>query len=449
MPVFVEDPARLSKSKLRSELVAHNVELPPARSKKEVYVELHLKHVDRKRAADFSSDEEDQVQDVTGENPEDAEMPDPSGLTDDDLKAALLEYGEKAGPIVASTRALYEKRLSRLLQSEGHDKLNGAEKGILYSDSEEEEENGEEEDAESGTEEGKQETVEQSDQAQQESSQVEMYFQNGGFAYPQCFLPSSRLRARASRNREPSPKWNLGSASKSSERSLSRCSQIPSGISGASCVDQRLGSGVPSGSQLAMANGCSSFSSEAFSITQMIEEMESRRSLSTSKNTERELNESNVKENWSRSNRLDMPVVDNGTMKNQSLYYTPKTSPHEWGMKLPQEPVKNTFKEMFPDAETTPTGIYATRRRPIKGAAGRPVQYAYPDTPVSPTTLERREVERRLVPIQIQILVFLIVACLLYLIYVCVDDNSFSPFAALLDSLNQGSDILRGAFDSD
>lgn len=52
--------------------------------------------------------------------------------------------------MLASTRALYEKRLSRLLQSEGHDKLNGAEKGILYSDSEEEEENGEEEDAESG-----------------------------------------------------------------------------------------------------------------------------------------------------------------------------------------------------------------------------------------------------------------------------------------------------------
>lgn len=27
-------------------------------------------------------------------------MPDPSGLTDDDLKAALLRHGVKAGPIV-------------------------------------------------------------------------------------------------------------------------------------------------------------------------------------------------------------------------------------------------------------------------------------------------------------------------------------------------------------
>ncbi len=52
--------------------------------------------------------------------------------------------------------------------------------------------------------------------------------------------------------------------------------------------------------------------------------------------------------------------------------------------------------------------------------------------------------QRRLVPIQIQILVFVIVACLLYLIYVCVEDSSFSPFLALLDSLNQGSDSEEG-----
>ncbi|XP_056240180.1 LEM domain-containing protein 1 isoform X2 [Seriola aureovittata] len=433
MPVFVEDPAHLSKSRLKSDLVAHNVELPPGKSKKEVYVQLHLKHIDQKNAADFSSDEEDRVQDVADERekPEDAEMPDPSGLTDDDLKAALLVHGVKAGPIVASTRALYERKLSKLLQSDGHYQLNGAEKGILYSDSEEEEENGEEEDAESGAEKEKQ-TVEQSDQGQQESSQ--------------CFLPSSRLHARPTRKGEPSVKWNSGNALKSSEPSGSRWSQIPAGISRASSVDQRsgLGSGVPSGSQLVMASSCSSSSSQTFSITEMVEEMESQRSLSTRTNTERELKWSNVQEHWSRSNRLDVPVVDKCTMTNQSVYYTPGASPHEWGMKLPQEPVKDTFKDIFSNAETTPTGIYATRRRPIKGAAGRPVQYAYPDTAVSPTTLERREVERRLVPILIQVLVFLIVVCVLYLIYVCLWDTSFSPFVALLDSLNQMSDSEEG-----
>ncbi|XP_035513116.1 LEM domain-containing protein 1 [Morone saxatilis] len=435
MPRFEEDPAHLSKSRLKSDLVAHSVALPPAQSKKDVYVELHLKHIDQKNAADFSSDEEDQVQDVADkeEDAEDAEIPDPSGLTDDDLKAALLERGFKAGPIVASTRAVYEKKLRKLLQPDGQDHLNGAEKGVVYSDSEEEEE-------EEGSQGAKEETVERSDQTQQESSQ------NGDFFYPQCFLPSSRLRARASRNREPCPKRNSGNALKSSERSRSHCSQIPVGISRASSVDQRsgLGSGVPPGSQSVMPNGCSSFSSQAFSITQMVEEMESRRSLSVSTDTERELNESNVQEHWSRSNRLDMPTVDKHSMKNQSLYYTPKASPYKWGMKLSQEPVKDTFKDMFPDTQATPTGIYATRRKPIKGAAGRPIQYVYPDTPASPTTQERQEVERRLVPIQIQILVFLIVVVLLYVIYACVEDNSFSPFVALLESLNQGSDGEEG-----
>lgn len=34
---------------------------------------------------------------------EDAEVLDPCGLTDDDLKAALLKHGFKAGPIVGKT----------------------------------------------------------------------------------------------------------------------------------------------------------------------------------------------------------------------------------------------------------------------------------------------------------------------------------------------------------
>lgn len=263
MPLFEEDPALLSKSRLKSDLVAHNVPLPPARSKKEVLVELHVKHIDQKHAADFSSDEEDQVQDLADKEEaledaeEAAEILDPGSLTDDELKAALLEHGVKAGPIVASTRALYERKLRTLLQSDGQNHLNGSEKGVLYSDSEEEEEEMEED-----SERAKEETLEQSDQ--QESS---------------------------------------------------------------------------------------------------------------------------------------------------------------------QDPVKDTFKDLFPDTVVTPTGIYATRRKPIKGAAGRPVQYAYPDTPTSPTTQERREVERRLMPLHVRVLVFLIVVVVLYLVYICVEDNSFSPFS--------------------
>ncbi|XP_062247136.1 lamina-associated polypeptide 2, isoforms beta/gamma-like isoform X2 [Platichthys flesus] len=409
MPVLVEEPALLSKSRLRSDFVRHNGK-------------LHLKHIDQRNAVDFSSDEEEDIQDKAEkeENPEEAEMPDPSGLTDDDLKAALLRLGFKPGPIVATTRALYQKKLSRLLRSNGCNLLKGAEK-VMYSASEEEEEeeNGEDDDAESGTcpgaEEEKQEATEQSDEAQPGS------IQRGDFFYPQCFLPSSRLRARASRNKEPGPVWNSGNALKSSEPSRPRCSQIPAGISRASSVDHcpGLGSGVQAGSQTVVADASSSFSSQVFSITEMVEEMESRGSLSTSSNTVREFDASDVQEHGSGSSRLDTPVVDSSSMKNRSVYCTPGTSPQERGMKPPREPVIDTFKDLLP-AETTPTGIYATRRRPIKGAAGRPVQYAYPDTPFSPTTLERREVERRLVPIHIRLLFFMVMACVLYLVYALV-----------------------------
>ncbi len=58
MPVFVEDPALFSKERLKSELIAHNVDLPPPESKKHAYVELYLKHV-RTNSTDFSSDEEE------------------------------------------------------------------------------------------------------------------------------------------------------------------------------------------------------------------------------------------------------------------------------------------------------------------------------------------------------------------------------------------------------
>uniref|UniRef100_A0A3Q2CDI9 LEM domain containing 1 n=1 Tax=Cyprinodon variegatus TaxID=28743 RepID=A0A3Q2CDI9_CYPVA len=257
-PEAQEDPAHLSKSRLRSDLVSHNVELPPAGSKKEVYLKLHLEHVDQGNAAGFSSDEDDQVLYAPGGDRVDTKIPDPTALSDKDLKDLLLKYGVKAGPIVASTRAVYEKKLRKLLQSDGNEGLNEAETAVLYSDSDEEgEENGDLEDE---------------------------------------------------------------------------------------------------------------------------------------------------KESEEEKERINEALELNQKQCNEHL----------------QEPVKNILKDLIPEAKTTPTGIYVTPRRPIKGAAQRPILYGYPDTPVSPTTLERRDVERRLVPIYVQILVFFIVLYILYFISINV-----------------------------
>lgn len=66
MPEYLDDPSVLTKDKLKSELLAHNVELPSGNPTKDVYVQLYLKnltaqnnqHVTATTLDAFSSDEE-------------------------------------------------------------------------------------------------------------------------------------------------------------------------------------------------------------------------------------------------------------------------------------------------------------------------------------------------------------------------------------------------------
>uniref|UniRef100_A0A3P8YZ87 LEM domain-containing protein n=1 Tax=Esox lucius TaxID=8010 RepID=A0A3P8YZ87_ESOLU len=268
MPVFVEDPAQFSKPRLKSELIAHNVTLPAAESKKHVYMELYSKCIGLKSAADFSSDEEDvQESQDCEEREKDPEMIDPCGLTDDELKATLLQYGVEAGPIVGTTRSLYERKLQRLMELAGGRRHSETENADRYSYSEDELEDDQD------SEQGRAETV---------------------------------------------------------------------------------------------------------------------------------------------SLVADKQHVDSDI----------------------QVPIKDVLMEMFPETKPTPTGIAATRRRPIKGAAGRPVHFKYPDLPASPMAQQRHAVERHMVPLWVQILVFLILGCLLYVIYASMENRLDNPFVTLLDNLS-------------
>ncbi|XP_028849383.1 LEM domain-containing protein 1 [Denticeps clupeoides] len=260
MPELLEDPAHLSKARLESELAAHSV----PRSKKQVYVA-------RGPAADFSSDEEAWEPRAGGggggggeeEKSDYSDMRNPSLLTDEQLKTKLLQFGVKAGPIVASTRSLYERKLQKLMKHGSQPKQNGTRDAGRYSDSEEEVDDEEEEDI----------------KADEETDSL---------------------------------------------------------------------------------------------------------------------------------NKVD----------------------HE-------DPASDLLTEMFPGTEMSPTGIVATCRKPIKGAAGRPIQYKYPTTPLTPASAERQEIQRCMVPMPMQIGIFLLVICLLYLIYAIVEDNLENPFSALLDNLSK------------
>lgn len=132
MAEFLEDPSILTKDKLKNELTANNVPLPSGEHKKEVYVQLYLKNLtilNNKRsppADTFSSDEELPAPVVSNKSrsgrkatkktdkprTEDVEVTD---LSDEDLKQQLAKHGVDTGPILASTRKVYEKKLQKLL----------------------------------------------------------------------------------------------------------------------------------------------------------------------------------------------------------------------------------------------------------------------------------------------------------------------------------------------
>jgi len=132
MAEFLEDPSVLTKEKLKGELLANDVPLPSGEQRKDVYVQLYLKNLtvlNKKTPPQdtFSSDDELPTPVVANrtrssgrkaakktDKPQSDEV-DVSGLSDEALKDQLLKQGIDTGPIVASTRRLYERKLEKAL----------------------------------------------------------------------------------------------------------------------------------------------------------------------------------------------------------------------------------------------------------------------------------------------------------------------------------------------
>ncbi|XP_068238566.1 lamina-associated polypeptide 2, isoforms beta/gamma-like [Palaemon carinicauda] len=139
----------LTKDQLKNELITHGVELPPAVAKKEEYVRLYEKYVAPVEQAkgDFSSDDEDSPvvakEMVNMDQSLIIDGVDISKLGDDDLYQRLSDLGATVGPIVESTRKVYQKKLFGLMGGEvpNSPTFNGdVDEEEEYSDSEEAEE---------------------------------------------------------------------------------------------------------------------------------------------------------------------------------------------------------------------------------------------------------------------------------------------------------------------
>ncbi|XP_005143184.1 thymopoietin isoform X5 [Melopsittacus undulatus] len=138
MPEFLADPSVLTKEKLKSELIANNVSLPGGEQRKDVYVQLYLQHLTARNPPaavqpDFSSDEEREPTPLGARNrgaapgrkatkktdkprPEEKDDLDITEMSNEDLQEQLMKYGLNPGPIVATTRKLYEKKLLKLME---------------------------------------------------------------------------------------------------------------------------------------------------------------------------------------------------------------------------------------------------------------------------------------------------------------------------------------------
>ncbi|XP_041091791.1 lamina-associated polypeptide 2-like isoform X2 [Polyodon spathula] len=461
MPVFLEDPALFSKERLKSELIANNVALPLSESKKEVYLQLYLKHVTNQNVADFSSDEEEAFEPVHQGDSEAAlkdedksciEMMDISQLTDKELKTQLIKYGVKPGPIVGSTRPVYEKKLLKLIGSGSAVpavKQNGTGDVGRYSDSEEDER------ASRYEQERKKVTVEVGQSpAQLDHSGVRKLHEKQATYFPQCFAPCSMVARlppvlsvsvpvprKIPSTGYPPPAANHSVADTASSplmRNTFAAVQNTPALSNRSHVTPTLG---------AVASPASPFPGAVRSadtpiprhITSPVPVIPSPIPLRRgSMGSGRRASTGNMK-------GKGQIMMDKNTM----TYRTPTNTPMVDGSSSKSEK-EDVLEEMFPDEARTPTGISATRRRPIKGAAGRPVQFKYSElvTQAPATGDQKPSVSGHLVPIWAQIAVFIVIAGFLFLIYHSMEANQDNPFSSFLQNPSQGEEILQEAQDT-
>ncbi|XP_057675616.1 lamina-associated polypeptide 2, isoforms beta/gamma-like isoform X2 [Corythoichthys intestinalis] len=367
------------------------------------------RHVYQRTIAALSSEEDEHH--GTAEKPGDGEKHYYSMLTDDDLMAKLLEYGIKAGPIVGSTRSLYERKLRRLQAKRGAPKV--VETIVISSD--------EYNDWSVGDDESEAKRGDEEIDVQKRNEEEHVPFRNG-HVYQQCFILSSRMRSVACTSSDANLSHNpsLEKCAKSMQSegvftipndkseplSFKKHSEFESKVSHKSVQDSKC-------------------SSENFSITEMVEKMEKKMSPIA----ESESMENDVPESSTQSNGLAMDEVD----MRHSQWFAPERSFSNWETKMHTSEL--TKDDWVHNIQAARTVINVTCRRPIKGAAGRPIQFNNKKSTFHPTSMGRREMDQQMVPVYIQFVMFLIVAFLLFAI---VESEPLTPLLAVVYNAMKG-----------
>ncbi|XP_064899762.1 thymopoietin isoform X16 [Columba livia] len=375
MPEFLADPSVLTKEKLKSELIANNVSLPGGEQRKDVYVQLYLQHLTARNPPaaaaqpDFSSDEEREHTPLGARNrgaavgrkatkktdkprPEEKDDLDITEMSNEDLQEQLVKYGLNPGPIVATTRKLYEKKLLKLMEQ--GPELNAPVPLPAISST-----------AENNTQNGNNDSDQYSDNEEVTDMKTEL-----------------RLEKR-----EP----------------LKARTKTPVALKQRRVVEQnQVVNRVP---------GNFKHAAPTLSISEL----------------------------------SDMPGR------------TPK-KPLMTAEVLERNPTeerrgeRDILKEMFPHEVSTPTGISASCRRPIKGAASRPIEHSdfrmeesfskyVPKYGISTDSKSEKQPTKkeRSIPLWIKILLFVIVSVFLFLVYQSMETNQGNPFSKYMRMSSPGS----------
>ncbi|XP_030815672.1 thymopoietin isoform X2 [Camarhynchus parvulus] len=443
MPEFLADPSVLTKEKLKSELIANNVSLPGGEQRKDVYVQLYLQHLTARNPPalaqpDFSSDEEREPTPLGARSrgaaaagrkatkktdkprPEEKDGLDITEMSNEDLQEQLMKYGVNPGPIVATTRKLYEKKLLKLME-QGPDlkapvplpaisttentRQNGNNDSDQYSDNEEDPktelrlEKREPLKARTKTPVAlKQKRVVEHNQTYSQDGVTETVWTSGSSKSGplQAF---SRESTRVSR-RTPRKRVEATAQLPVDDAVISESTPINETVLAAS--DETLvGNRVP---------GNFKHAAPTLSVSELSDmpRRTPKKLLMTAEVLERTTEERRVE--------------------------------------------RDILKELFPYEVSTPTGISASCRRPIKGAASRPLEHSdfileesyskYAQkygTSTDSKSVKPPIKKERPVALWIKVLLFVIVSVFMFLVYQSMETNQGNPFSKYLKMITPGS----------
>ncbi|NXH84137.1 LAP2B protein, partial [Edolisoma coerulescens] len=443
MPEFLADPSVLTKEKLKSELIANNVSLPGGEQRKDVYVQLYLQHLTARNPPalaqpEFSSDEEREPTPLGARSrgavaagrkatkktdkprPEEKDDLDITEMSNEDLQEQLMKYGVNPGPIVATTRKLYEKKLLKLMEqgpelkapvplpaisTTENTRQNGNNDSDQYSDNEEDPktelrlEKREPLKARTKTPVAlKQKRVVEHNQTYSQDEVTETVWTSGSSKSGplQAF---SRETTRVSR-RTPRKRVEATAQLPIDDDVISENTPINETILAAS-NKTLVGNRVP---------GNFKHADPTLSVSEL--------SDMPRRTPKKPLMTAEVLERTTEERRVERDIL----------------------------------KEMFPYEVSTPTGISASCRRPIKGAASRPLEhsdfimeesyskYAQKYGTSADTKAEKPPVKKeRPVPLWIKVLLFVVVSVFMFLVYQSMETNQGNPFSKYLNIVTRGS----------